>query len=80
MTNNQGFEITVSNICNLNCKHCGMSNIINQDNKIINYDLLLKTLKIENNKIPISEIYLWGGEPLLGDLDKIIEYRYFSKY
>lgn len=73
MTNNQGFEITVSNICNLNCKHCGMSNIINQDNKIINYDLLLKTLKIENNKIPISEIYLWGGEPLLGDLDKIIE-------
>ena len=70
MNKEGNYEIVVSNNCNLRCKHCGMSD--NSKEKI-NYDLLKRTLINESHKNPIKEIYLWGGEPLLGDLDKILD-------
>lgn len=66
------YELMVSEICNLHCKHCGMSYSINNTNNV-DYEAIKQTLINESKKTSIEEIYLWGGEPLLGDLDQILE-------
>lgn len=66
------YELMISEICNLQCKHCGMSYSINNANNV-DYEAIKQTLINESKKTTIEEIYLWGGEPLLGDLDQILE-------
>lgn len=66
------YELMISEVCNLQCKHCGMSYSINNANNV-DYEAIKQTLINESKKTNIEEIYLWGGEPLLGDLDKILE-------
>ena len=63
------FDIQVGTSCNLNCKHCLM--VDNLDCSPINYTKINKTL---SNYSKIEEIHLSGGEPLLGDLDKLEEF------
>ena len=66
------YELMISEVCNLQCKHCGMSYNINNANNV-DYEAIKQTLLDESKKTTIEEIYLWGGEPLLGDLDQILE-------
>lgn len=67
------FDIQVGTYCNLNCKHCLMVN--NLDNSSVDYDNINQTL----SKYPkIEEIHLSGGEPLLGDLNKLE--KFIDKY
>lgn len=67
------FDIQVGTSCNLNCKHCLMVN--NLDNSSVDYDNINQTL----SKYPkIEEIHLSGGEPLLGDLNKLE--KFIDKY
>lgn len=66
------YELMISEVCNLQCKHCGMSYSINNANNV-DYEAIKQTLLDESKKTTIEEIYLWGGEPLLGDLDQILE-------
>lgn len=65
------FDIMSSTVCNLKCKHCGMDNSLHKNSS--NYEKIKESLLRENEKEPIESIYLWGGEPLLGDLDKILD-------
>ena len=65
------FDIMSSTVCNLKCKHCGMDNSLHKNSS--NYEKIKESLLKENEKDPIKTIYLWGGEPLLGDLDKILD-------
>ena len=67
------FDIQVGTSCNLNCKHCLM--VDNLNNSPINYDKINQTLSKYDK---IEEIHLSGGEPLLGDLDKLEEF--INKY
>lgn len=67
------FDIQVGTSCNLNCKHCLMVN--NLDNSSVDYDKINQTL---SNYPKIEEIHLSGGEPLLGDLDKLE--KFINKY
>lgn len=66
------YELMISEVCNLHCKHCGMSYSINNANNV-DYEAIKQTLINESKKTTIEEIYLWGGEPLLGDIDQILE-------
>ena len=67
------FDIQVGTSCNLNCKHCLIVN--NLDNSLVDYDKINQTL----SKYPkIEEIHLSGGEPLLGDLNKLE--KFIDKY
>lgn len=67
------FDIQVGTSCNLNCKHCLMVN--NLDNSLVDYNKINQTL----SKYPkIEEIHLSGGEPLLGDLNKLE--KFIDKY
>ena len=67
------FDIQVGTTCNLNCKHCLMVN--NLDNSSVDYDKINQTL---SNYPKIEEIHLSGGEPLLGDLNKLEDF--INKY
>ena len=53
-------EIQISNLCNLNCKHCLMNDLL--DDRIIDYDKLYDF--INKNKDNICEVHFAGGEPL----------------
>lgn len=56
------FDIQVSDLCNLKCKHCLMDSSLNKCK--VNFKNITKTLEKQNN---IKTIYLSGGEPLVSE-------------
>ena len=62
-------EIQISNLCNLNCKHCLMNDSL--DDRIIDYDKLYDF--INKNKDNICEVHFAGGEPLLHPSERLLD-------
>ena len=76
--------------CNYNCSYCFQRNvrkISNEDSKIINNKLLTSTQKVadlfENNSYLANSynktVQILGGEPMLYDIEKVIEILITSK-
>ena len=62
-------EIQISNLCNLNCKHCLMNDLL--DDRIIDYDKLYDF--INKNKDNICEVHFASGEPLLYPSERLLD-------
>ena len=60
-------DIQISNVCNLQCKHCVMKNSMTGDP--VNFDKIEETI---NNHPEIEDIFLTGGEPLLIDNERLL--------
>ena len=63
--NKINYEIQLTSICNLNCKHCLMKNNLNNKNLKKFIDLEKVNDILSNNKENISSVHFSGGEPLL---------------
>lgn len=72
--NKINYEIQLTSVCNLNCKHCLMKYNINNENLKKYIDLEKVKSILNRNKENISYVHFSGGEPLLHDnLELLLE-------